>query len=205
MFVVADGPNGSGKTTLVNRLSEKGYSTLSSPNGTPLAKMLRPVCRGTEPWEDVDPTIQFMSFSAARLDEYIRCVKDRDEVIVADRWWTSTYVYQCILQGFSIDFMQYTIHPEEKLDLVLIMTGDPYDLIGRVEAERAKNPDHKKCAWTQEHETMIRIGEIYLQKLPHYLTVRKIPFRIINTSGKTIDEVQVGVEAAIAVKTKTPC
>ena len=124
MFIVVEGVNGSGKTSLINNLAKKGYQTLSSPNGTPLAKILRPACRGTEPWIDIDKRVHFMLFSAARLDEYIRCIKDKKEVVVADRWWTSTFVYQCILQGIPIDFMEYTIHPQEEINLVIILDGD---------------------------------------------------------------------------------
>ena len=200
MFIVIDGPNGAGKTTLINKLSEKGYTTLSSPNGTPLAKMLRPACRGAEPWEDIDKQIQFLLFSAARLDEYIRCVKDKEEVVIADRWWTSTYVYQCILQGISVDFMEYTKSPDEVIDLVIILTGDPEELAQRVISEREKNPSHGQCTWTKEKDTMKKLGEIYINELPRYLNSRGIMNKIVNTSGKTQEEVQKEIEAIIQVK-----
>jgi len=197
MFIVIDGPNGAGKTTIINNLKEKGYETLSSPNGTPLARMLRPVCRGTEPWEDIDKTIQFLTFSAARLDEYIRRVKDKKEIVIADRWWTSTFVYQCVLQGLSYRFLEYTIHPEEKIDLVIILSGDPEELISRVEKEREKNPSHGKCSWTKEHETMKQISNIYVKELPEYLSIKDIPYVIIDTTNKNISEVQKEIEEKI--------
>jgi len=190
MFIVIDGPNGAGKTTLINQLKDRGYDTLSSPNGTDLAKFLRPVCRGTEPWEEVDKTVQFLAFSAARLDEYIKRVKDKSHQIIADRWWTSTYTYQCVLQGLDAKFMEYTIHPEEKIDLVIILTADSDTLISRVEKERLKNPDHGKCSWTKERKTMERIAEIYVKELPDYLESKKIPHMIIDSSGKDADEIE---------------
>ena len=102
-FYVIEGPNGAGKTTLKNALEKKGFRTLSSPNGTPLAQMIRSACRGTPPFEDMDSRTQFMLFSAARHDEYIRLIHPYQGVVFADRWWTSTYVYQCLWEGIAVD------------------------------------------------------------------------------------------------------
>ena len=165
-FIVLDGPNGSGKTTIINNLKAKGVDTLSSPNGTPLAQFLRPICRGTEPWTDTYNVVKFLCFSAARLDEYMRRVHNQNHLIVADRWHTSTFVYQCELEGLSKEFLEYTIHPQEKIDLVIIMTGDSDILIDRVIKEREKNPSHGVCSWTKEKETMKKINQIYQTELP---------------------------------------
>ena len=184
-FVVIEGPNGSGKTSLIKALGDSGYKTLSSPNGTPLAKMLRPACRGTEPWVDIDPTIQFMLFSAARFDEYLRLVHGSSDVVIADRWWTSTYVYQCCFQGIPVPFMQYTIHPNEKIDKVIILDGEDDVLIARVEGERAQNEQHGKCSWTKNYDTTKKIANLYRHELPAYLAGRNIPTEIIDTTNRT--------------------
>jgi len=189
MFVVVEGPNGAGKTTLIKNLKAKGYETLSSPNGTDLAKLLRPACRGVEPWEGIHKKVQFLLFSAARLDEYIECVANKDEVVVADRWWTSTYVYQCMLQGISVEFMEHTIHDDEVIDLVILLDGEDNILLERVEGERAKNPDHGKCTWTKKQETVRRLMKIYREDLPAYLELRDTECVVIDTTDKTADEV----------------
>lgn len=189
MFVVVEGPNGSGKTSLINTLAEQGYQTLSSPNGTPLAKMLRPACRGTDPWFDIDKRAQFLLFSAARMDEYIRCVHNNDSIVVADRWWTSTYIYQCLLQGLSVDFLEHTIHPDEKIDLVVLLDGDDDILINRVLSERESNPDHGKCKWTQDAETMKQLIGLYRNELAKYLKSKNISVLSIDTTNKSCDEV----------------
>ena len=184
-FVVIEGPNGSGKTSLIKSLAYEGYKTLSSPNGTPLAQMLRPACRGTEPWADIDPNIQFMLFSAARLDEYIRLVHGSKNMVIADRWWTSTYVYQCCYQGIPVRFMQYTIHPQEQIDKVIILDGNDDVLIARVEGERTKNAQHGKCSWTKNYDVTKKIANMYRHELPAYLAGRDISSEIIDTTSIT--------------------
>lgn len=190
MFIVVDGPNGSGKSTLIRELNRRyGYSTLFSPGATELSSLLRPICRGTDQWKDVDKIVQFLCFSAARFDEYIRIVHPKqDEVVIADRWWTSTVVYQCWLQGIPIEFLEYTLHPEEKIDLVVCLKGDADTFIERADSERAKNADHKRCSWTQNTRTQERLTELYL-KLPEYLQSRHIETMEVNTAELDIDEV----------------
>ncbi len=189
-FYICEGPNGAGKTTLIKSLANDGYKTLSSPNGTPLAQMLRSACRGTTPWEDIDPRIQFMLFSAARYDEYIRLVRDSNDIVVADRWWTSTFIYQCCLQGIELDFLEYTKCPDEKISKVILLDGDDDVLIQRVVAEREKNPQHGICSWTKDVEKQKKLIHLYREEMPPYLTRHGIPFEIIDTTSRTCDEVK---------------
>lgn len=197
MFIVCDGPNGAGKTSLIKSLELDGIQTLSSPNGTPLAKMLRPACRGTDPWTDIDPRIQFMLFSAARYDEYLRLVHGRKEVIVADRWWTSTYVYQCVYQGIDVSFMEYTIHPEEKIDLVIHLDAANEVILNRVMSERQANASHGKCTWTKQEESVIEIANIYRVRMPEYLNKKNIALKRIDTTDLSQDEVKSEVKSLI--------
>lgn len=196
-FVIVEGPNGSGKTTLINNLKNNGFLTLSSPNGTELSRFLRSACRGTEPWEDIDAKVQFLLFSAARLDEYIRCVKDKSEVVIADRWWTSTYVYQCVLQSMDLGLMEKTVHPEERVGLVIILDADDEILLNRVFKERAKNPAHGTCSWTKDIETQKKVANIYRNDLPEYLKRKNIKTVSINTNEKTSDDVYLEVLSLI--------
>jgi len=197
MHICIEGPNGAGKTTIVKELREKGFSTLSSPNGTDLAKYIRSACRGADQWDDLSDMVKFLLFSAARCDEFDKLIKDQNTTVICDRWHLSTWVYQCQLGNIPVELYEMTIHPDEHIDLVIILTGDPDTLINRVEAERSKNPNHGKCTWTKERETMIRIGEIYVKELPQYLKGKGISFRIVNTTDKTLQQVRQEVEAII--------
>ena len=185
MFVVVEGPNGAGKTSLINGLKDNGYDTLSSPSGTPLARMIRPACRGTDQWEDIDKTVQFLLFSAARMDEYVRCVHNNTNIVIADRWWTSTYVYQCVLQGISTSALEHTIHPFERIGLVILLDGDNEVLLDRVSTERDKNPSHGRCTWTKDNQIMFQLMDIYRNELPEYLRTKNIPTQVIDTTKLT--------------------
>jgi thymidylate kinase len=188
-FVVVEGPNGAGKTTLIKNLAKAGIKTLSSPNGTPLASMLRPACRGTDPWTKIDKQVQFLLFSAARLDEYINLVKPSKELIVADRWHTSTFVYQCCLEGFSTEFLEYTIAPDEKIDLCILLDGNDDVLIERVRVEREKNSTHGVCTWTQNTDTMKELINLYRTKLPEFLNRRNITHVSIDTTYQNAEQI----------------
>jgi hypothetical protein len=93
--------------------------------------------------------------------------------------------------------MEYTLHPDEVIDRVIILTGNSDTLINRVMQERNANDSHGQCSWTKDVETMKRIGEIYITELPEYLLFRNIPFSIINTTGKSIEEVEEQVKILI--------
>lgn len=192
-FICVEGPNGVGKTSLVSALKQDGYSTLSSPNGTPLAQMLRSACRGVGEWSTLDKRVQFMLFSAARFDEYLRLVHNKKQTIITDRWWTSTYIYQCMLQGIEVEFLELTKHPEEKIDMVILLDGNDDELLERVKKEREANPAHGNCRWTQEQESQRKLINLYRTELPPYLKSQNISYITINTSGKSKDEVKAEV------------
>ena len=196
-YFVCDGPSGVGKTTLINSLKQDGYVTLSSPNETPLSKLIRPACRAVYPFEDVNPLVQFMLFSAARLDEYIRIVHNNPEIVVADRWWTSTYVYQCILQKVSVEFLEHTKHPEEKINLVILLDGDEDILIDRVNKEREVNSSHGKCVFTRDEELQREIIQIYRNELRHYLSEKNVQYEVVNTTELSKEEVKEKVKQII--------
>tara|TARA_R110000824_G_scaffold12226_7_gene53615 strand:- start:42856 stop:43482 length:627 start_codon:yes stop_codon:yes gene_type:complete len=196
-FFIVDGPNGAGKTSLIKSLKSDGYSTISSPNETPLSKILRPACRGTEPWTDIDPRVQFLLFSASRYDEYVRIAHQKDHPVIADRWWTSTFVYQCVFQGFSVDFLEHTVHPEEKVDAAILLDADNNVLIERVNAERESNPLHGKCRWTQDDESIIRLADIYRIELNDYLLSKGIKVITIDATKKSLSEVKEEVTKII--------
>ena len=190
MFIIFEGANGVGKTTLKNRFTDMpGFKTIFSPGSTPLAATLRPVCRGTGEWRGCDSHLQLLAFSTARTDEWLKHVKDCNDIVISDRWWTSTYVYQCMLEGFSPEFLEYTIHRDEVVDRVYIFHADPELLISRLKQERKENKDHEICTWTQKEETTIKVNEYYRYNLPQFLQHRNISYRLIDVTYLSKDDV----------------
>lgn len=187
--ICIEGPNGGGKTSIIQNLKSEGYSTLSSPNGTELAKYLRPACRGTDQWQNLSDMVKFLLFSAARCDEFDKLIKNNDSMVICDRWHFSTWVYQCQLGNIPVELYEATISPDEKIDLVILLDGDTDVLVNRVMNERKKNSSHGICSWTKQHSTMIEIIEIYREQLPVYLERCKIPYHIINTTKKNEKQV----------------
>lgn len=190
MFIIFEGANGVGKTTLKNRFTGlPGFKTIFSPGSTPLAAVLRPVCRGTDEWKGCDSHLQLLAFSTARTDEWLKHVRGCNDIVISDRWWTSTYVYQCMLEGFSPEFLEYTIHKDEVVDCVYIFYAESSLLLSRLKKERLENKDHKTCTWTQQEETTFKINQYYKNDLPHFLTHRKIPYRLIDVTNMSKDDV----------------
>ena len=200
MHICVEGVNGSGKTTLIKNLSKLGYKTLSSPNGTNLAKYIRPACRGTDQWGDLSEMVKFLLFSAARCDEFDKLIKDCDDIILCDRWHFSTWVYQHKLGNIPLELYEMSISKNEKIDCVFILGGDSDKLIDRVIAEREKNPSHGICSWTQERETMKKINDIYKNELPLYLKSKNINYLCIDTIQNNADQVQTIIENYILGK-----
>ena len=190
MFVVIEGPNGSGKTTLKNKFKKDGIITLSSPAETPLSSSLRNMCRGVGEWSSLDKFVKMLLFSAARYDEFINIVlANKDLLVIADRWWTSTYVYQCILEGIPVPHLEFTVHPEEKIDLCIILKVDAEKSFKRSQEERQQNKEHSGCTWTKEKKQFEKISNIYYNELPKYLEEKNIKTVFIDVNDLNEDEV----------------
>lgn len=194
MFVIIEGPNGSGKTTLVNMFKNDGHKIYSSPNSTVLSKYLRPPCRGTDQFDNLSGFVKFLLFSAARFDEFEKIVKNKseNEMVIFDRWWMSTFVYQCILDKcVDVSFFEKTIHVDEKISLVVLLNAKPETLINRIYKERNLNPSHGFCSWTDsiDVDRMESISNIYNDELYKFLINKNIPVLKLDTTNYKQEEV----------------
>jgi dTMP kinase len=113
-FIVFEGPEGSGKSTqiaeLAKRLEAEGrrIRVVREPGGTAIGEAIRAVLLdpkntamtvGTE-------TMLYMACRSQLVHEVIGPALERGETVLADRFFTSTLVYQGIAGGLGVDAVQ---------------------------------------------------------------------------------------------------
>ena len=112
MFICLEGIDGAGKTTqaqqLVSNLKDRGYSAefVHDPGTTPAGLAIRHILLGVDRLA-ISPATQLLLFSAARaeLSEYIKRKLAEDTIIVCDRWFLSTLVYQATLNSQPVELI----------------------------------------------------------------------------------------------------
>jgi len=111
-----EGIDGSGKSTqarlLADRLEDAGYETLlvREPGGTALSEHVRALLLDTaDPSLQIDPVAEVLLFSAARAQlvaERIRPALAEGQVVLADRFFDSTTVYQAAGRELSVEWVR---------------------------------------------------------------------------------------------------
>ncbi|QZE56317.1 hypothetical protein pEaSNUABM40_00121 [Erwinia phage pEa_SNUABM_40] len=137
MNLLIEGPEGGGKSTVCNALSEilsqRGHKVLRlrEPGGTPLAEHIRDVLLSNDNSlnEGMDPRTELMLFLAARsstMNAYDRILADEpDTIIISDRGYPSTYVYQAGESEINAHIYRHTweaLAPEKRLTVLLTCT-----------------------------------------------------------------------------------
>ena len=109
-FVVFDGPDGSGKSTQLRRFVEhvRGHglplSEVREPGGTPVGERVRQILLDPELKDQMDVHCEMLLFMASRAQlaaEKIGPALDRRELVVADRFISSTLAYQGTAGGLD--------------------------------------------------------------------------------------------------------
>lgn len=101
-FIVFDGPDGCGKTTQMERLQTLAESSglavrrLREPGGTPIGEQIREVLLATKN-EGMDVRCEMLLYMASRaqlVQECIRPALAAGELVLSDRYASSTLAYQ---------------------------------------------------------------------------------------------------------------
>jgi dTMP kinase len=108
-FIVLEGPDGSGKSTqarlLVEALRKRGLAVdhLRDPGGTAAGDAIRSVLLGGIPLDRTTETFLFLASRAQLVVETIRPALSAGRVIVCERYFPSTLVYQGLAAGLPAD------------------------------------------------------------------------------------------------------
>ena len=197
-FVVFDGPDGCGKSTQVRRFADwanaQGVTVteVREPGGTEIGEQIREIL--------LDPSnglmtiraemLLYMASRAQLLEERIRPALVRGELILADRFVSSTLAYQGTAGGMTRD---------EILDVARVAIGDmwPDDIVifdvDTATAAKRMNPelDRMEQKGAEFHE---RVRQGYLQQC------REDPARYVTIDARQNPETVFArlVEAFIA-------
>ena len=115
-FITFEGGEGGGKSTQIQHVSSyltsHGIEHLITrePGGTNLAEQIRELLV-TGSKSKMDAVAEYMLFSAARRDHVQRVIKPslrEGKWILCDRFYDSSYVYQGIVQGVDLEFIENT-------------------------------------------------------------------------------------------------
>lgn len=107
MFICFEGIDGAGKSTqarmLQQALSKAGYKVeqVADPGTTKIGTAIRQILLDSD--GPITPIAQMLLFSAARaeLSAYARQQMRKKTIIICDRWFLSTLVYQGVMNGMS--------------------------------------------------------------------------------------------------------
>jgi dTMP kinase len=111
LFITFEGTEGSGKSTQINRLADRlsqlgnEVVSLREPGGTPISEEIRHLLKHSEANRAMFPETELLLMNAARAQlvrEVIRPALDAGQVVLCDRFFDSTLVYQGHGRGLDL-------------------------------------------------------------------------------------------------------
>ena len=113
MFITLEGIEGSGKTTQIERLArfiaEKGFEcvTTRQPGGTVIGEHIRSILLNPEN-HTLAPMTELLLYLADRaqhINEMIKPVLTAGKILICDRYFDATVVYQGFARGLSVELL----------------------------------------------------------------------------------------------------
>lgn len=197
-YLCLDGPDGCGKSVQARRLAQwlqqegKDVVHVREPGSTPLAEDLRKTLLNPRTGA-LDPLTEALLFSAARADTLRKEIEPalaRGAVVVAERCYLSTYVYQsmAVEDGVDLDLLQSitgAVQGQTMPDLVLLLDVDP-----STGAERRSRRRHDRFEGRGE-EFQARVRQAFLHLAKRHANVTVLDAR------RSLDEVGADIQRAV--------
>ena len=145
-FITFEGSEGCGKTTQIEALAKaleaQGKTVLITrePGGTLIGEKIRNLLQDPGHENEISDMAELLLFSASRAEliaSRIQPALKRGEIVICDRFYDSTYVYQGLGRAIDMDIV-------EQLNQITVGTLKPdltilLDLDAKVGIERAKS------------------------------------------------------------------
>ena len=188
-FITFEGGEGTGKSTQVKMLekilSEQGYLvyTTREPGGAEVAEEIRKILKS---YSGIDPLSEALLMFAARREHFVKTIRPRIKqgyIVISDRFYDSSLVYQGILKNIPIEYLvqlkNMTLADfEPDLTIILDISStiakqriadrqlclDDYDLMSVDEYNKVRNgfkkiaeifPDRCKIVDSSKHEKAV--------------------------------------------------
>ena len=164
MFITFEGGNGAGKSTQIallrDALTEKGYNVVVTrePGGSEIAEKLRTFLRDNP---EMDKITELLLLFAARNEHYRTLIQpallDKKSIVLCDRFYDSSLVFQGILNGISIGSilqLKQMVLGDFEPDLTIILDLDYKSALHRI-TQRGQMND-KYDALDEERFNLIR-------------------------------------------------
>ena len=174
MFITLEGGEGAGKSTQIKLLAQAFEQaslkvlTTREPGGSKGAEAIRKlVVEGAaDAWDPVTESLLFMTARYDHLGKLIKPALARNEWVLCDRFFDSTYIYQGIAKGVSTDWLKqlYTmLYGNLRPALTVLLDIDPKEGLKRAGARNSGAETRFENMDLGFHETL-RQGFLSLAK-----------------------------------------
>lgn len=159
MFITFEGSEGTGKTSQIQRLETRleglGKKVVISrePGGTPLGEDIRHLLKHAASGENMMPRAELLLFAASRaqhVDEFIQPNLEKGNVVICDRFFDSTTVYQGVARAIdssTVETVNQIAIASTLPDITVLIDLDPEEGFKRIQSRNTEPPDRME----QEH------------------------------------------------------
>jgi dTMP kinase len=181
IFITFEGLDGSGKTTQIEKLNDYlsacGYEVVLTiePGGTPIGDKIRDILLDPEN-KGMSYKTELLLFEASRAELVLRIIKpaiDSGKIVICDRFFDSTIVYQGIARNLGIEKvydMSLWATSGIEPDLTFLLSLDAASSEDRLDSQQKKRDriEHEEGAFKEKlHEGYLEVAK----KFPERFTV----------------------------------